>query len=158
MTWKCSCVSVALRSVILILAWPITFEDKGRRKCAGFIQQSSPRRLYSCAGRRLARLLMYRSMERHLTPVTTAVQALRERSILLYATIVPRYCSNEEGMTFGPRVPLYATFLSQTMMEWPSARLPYQSNTSAASNLMATDRNLSFMIPCFRLLFRIRTG
>src|ERR1700728_786833 len=101
---------------------------------------------------------MYRTMERHLTPVLTAVQALRERSILPYATIVPRSCSNEGGMTFGPRAQLYAIFSSQTMMEWPSARLPYQSNTSAASNLMATDRNLCFMIPCFLLLFRIRTG
>src|ERR1700722_20379786 len=108
-------------------------------QCAGFIQQSSPRRRSSCAGRRLARLLIYRSMERHLTPDRTAVQALRERSILPYATIVPKYCSNEEGMIFGPRVRLYATFLSQTMMGWPSARLPYLSNTVAASNLMATD-------------------
>src|SRR5277367_5184797 len=97
-------------------------------------------------------------MERHLTPVRTAVPALRERSILPYATIVPGYCSNEEGMTFGPRARLYATFLSQTMMEWPSARLPYPSITAAALNLMATDRNLSFMIPCFLSLFRIRTG
>src|SRR5271163_254606 len=102
------------------------------------MQQSSPRWLYSCAERRLARLLMHRSMERHLTPVRTAVQALPERSILHCATIVPGYCSNQEGMTFGPRARLYATFLSQTMMEWPSARLPYQSNTSAASNLMVT--------------------
>src|ERR1700691_2080596 len=101
---------------------------------------------------------MYRSMERHLTPVRTAVQALRERSILLYGTIAPRYCSNEEGMTFGPRARSYATFLSQTMMEWPSARLPYPSIAAAALNLMATDRNLSFIMPCFLLLFRIRTG
>src|ERR1700678_2052749 len=101
---------------------------------------------------------MYRSMERHLTPVRTAVQALRERSTLHYATIVPGYCSNQEGMTFGPRARLCATSLSQTMMEWPSVRLPYQSNTPAASNLMAADRNLSFMIPCFLLLFCIRTG
>jgi hypothetical protein len=35
-----------------------------------------------------------------------------------------RILSNEEGMTFGRRARLYATFLSQTMMEWPSARLP----------------------------------
>src|ERR1700689_1202933 len=101
---------------------------------------------------------MDRSMERHLTPARTPVQPLRERSILHYATIVPRYGSNQEGMTFGPRARLYATFLSQTMMEWPSARLPYSSNTPEASNLMATDRNLSFMIPCFLLLFRIRIG
>ena len=59
---------------------------------------------------------------------------------------------------FWPQGAVIRHLLSQTMMEWPSVRLAYSSNTATASNLMATDRNLCFMIPCFLLLFRIQTG
>jgi hypothetical protein len=124
MTWKCSRVSVALHSVILILAWPITFGDKGR-----------PNALALYSNHRLVGITHARGGDWPGCRCIALWSDLRERSILRYATIVPRYRSNEEGTTFGLRARLYATFLSQTMMGWPSAQLPYQSNTLAASNL-----------------------
>jgi len=94
----------------------------------------------------------------HLTPVRTAVQALRERSILHYATIVPRYCSKRGRYDFLAQGGVIRHLFISNHDGVAERAVAYQSNTSSASNLKATDRNLSFMIPCFLLLFHIRTG